>query len=113
MYNDINIGSTKLVSWTEIPGLENAAGVGSYTTTFQLSENWDNTMGAEIDLGRVQDSFRVWINDNLLPAGNRYDTVIDISQYPVSYTHLLLISLLRRNLLVSLLIILLVRDWLF
>lgn len=81
VYNDINIGSTKLVSWTEIPGLENAAGVGSYTTTFQLSENWDNTMGAEIDLGRVQDSFRVWINDNLLPAGNRYDTVIDISQY--------------------------------
>ena len=39
---DINVGQTELIPWKDMPQVgEDVSGVGTYTTTFTLPENWD------------------------------------------------------------------------
>jgi hypothetical protein len=51
-----------LKPWPEIPALQNAAGLGTYTTTFDLPAAWTATNGAMLSLGEVFDTFVVTIN---------------------------------------------------
>lgn len=78
VYNVIEVGETQLVSWTEIDAVKDAAGIGTYTATFTLPADWDEKDGAILDLGRVQDSFRVTVNGIAQENGNRCTSKMDI-----------------------------------
>jgi hypothetical protein len=67
-----------LKAWSAIPELQDASGIGTYTTTF----NWDGG-GALLDLGEVFDTYRVTINGRQLPAQDQLDTVVDAGPYLV------------------------------
>lgn len=46
---DINVGETELIPWKEIPQVgEDVSGIGTYTTTFTLPENWNQEDNALI-----------------------------------------------------------------
>lgn len=84
VFNTIDVGETTLKSWTEIDGIQNAAGIGTYTATFTLQQGWEQGKGAVLDLGRVQDSFRVTVNGTALPPSNRYTSKVDIGPYVIA-----------------------------
>lgn len=84
VFNTIDVGETTLKSWTEIDGIRNAAGIGTYTTSFTLQQGWEQGKGAILNLGRVQDSFRVTVNGTQLPPSNRYTSKVDIGPYVVA-----------------------------
>ena len=70
-----------LAPWREIPGLEDASGVGTYTTTFTLSK-WGAADGAYLDLGRVFDTYALQVNGHEVPV-DQLDTRVDVSEYLV------------------------------
>ena len=51
-----------LKPWPEIPALQNASGLGTYTTTFDLPATWTAANGATLSLGEVFDAFTVTVN---------------------------------------------------
>ena len=51
-----------LKPWPEILQLQNASGLATYTTAFDLPANWRATNGARISLGEVLDSFTLTVN---------------------------------------------------
>lgn len=51
-----------LKAWPEIPALKDAAGLGTYTTTFDLPATWTAKNGATLSLGEVFDTFTVEVN---------------------------------------------------
>jgi hypothetical protein len=51
-----------LKPWPEIPALQNASGLGTYTTTFDLPATWTAANGATLSLGEVFDTFTVTVN---------------------------------------------------
>jgi beta-galactosidase/beta-glucuronidase len=53
----------ELKAWPEIPALQNASGVGVYTTSFELPANWTKAHGARLSLGEVFDTFTVTVNN--------------------------------------------------
>ena len=67
-----------LKSWPDIPELETASGVGTFSTDFDLPETWDDTYGAYIELGQVVDSFKMWVNGREVKV-NQINPVADIS----------------------------------
>ncbi|MFF2852117.1 glycosyl hydrolase [Streptomyces sp. NPDC058001] len=68
-----------LKSWTEIPGIRDAVGVGTYTTTFQVPAGIRDG-GALLDLGAVSGTYRVWVNGKRVPAAEHLGTVIDLGE---------------------------------
>ncbi|MEQ6899690.1 glycosyl hydrolase [Nocardioides sp. YIM 152588] len=48
----IDVGTTDLVPWTQIGGLEDVSGIGTYTATLVLDE-WVSAWGATLNLGTV------------------------------------------------------------
>jgi hypothetical protein len=70
-----------LKAWTEIPELQDSAGVGTYTTTVDLGRDWDPDAGALLDLGTVTDTFRVRVNGRELPPADQLDPVVDVGPY--------------------------------
>ncbi len=75
---DVEIDS--LMPWPEIEGLENVSGKGTYTTSFDMKEGWKDGTGAIIDLGDVNYSYRLWINDREVTA-SQTNTRIDIGPF--------------------------------
>ena len=65
-----------LKPWPEIPALQNAAGLGTYSTTFDLPA----TYGATLSLGEVFDTFIVTINDRAV-AVDQLSAERDIGPY--------------------------------
>lgn len=61
-----------LVSWTDIPGLANASGVGYYSTTLSWPPSPANSTSADgaylVFTSKILHAVRVYINDQLLPA---------------------------------------------
>lgn len=53
--------------WSQIKGLENVSGIGSYKTSFIIASYQTEYMGAYLDLGMLSDTFMVNINDFALP----------------------------------------------
>jgi hypothetical protein len=51
-----------LKAWPEIPQLQHASGLGTYTTTFDLPAKWSAANGATLKLGEVFDTFTVTVN---------------------------------------------------
>ncbi len=51
-----------LKAWPDIPALQNASGVGTYTTSFDLPATWNANNGAILSLGEVFDTFTVTVN---------------------------------------------------
>ncbi|WP_262852822.1 glycosyl hydrolase [Mumia quercus] len=66
-----------LVPWTEVPGLEDASGIGRYTTTVTLPRTWDRTVGAYLDLGAVLGTYAVKVNGRAVVASPT-DTRVDV-----------------------------------
>jgi hypothetical protein len=67
--------------WTEIPELQDSAGVGTYTTTVDLGRDWPAGTGALLDLGAVSDTFRVRVNGRELRPIDQLDPVADVGPY--------------------------------
>ncbi|MGH1565785.1 glycosyl hydrolase [Mumia sp. DW29H23] len=67
-----------LAPWNEIAGLEDASGVGRYTTTITLPDTWDRSTGAYLDLGSVLGSYAVKINNRSVPRTSPTDTRLDV-----------------------------------
>jgi hypothetical protein len=71
-----------LPAWSAIPGLEDASGIGTYTTTLTAPDGWTGGHGAYLDLGRVVDSVRVTVNGRQLPPVNPMDdSRVDLGAY--------------------------------
>jgi hypothetical protein len=72
----------RLPSWSAIPGLKDASGIGTYTTTMRVPDAWTGGHGAYLDLGRVVDSVRVTVNGRVLPPVNPMDpSRVDLGPY--------------------------------
>jgi hypothetical protein len=67
-----------LQSWSKVPGLEDVSGVGRYRTTVDLGADWTGDDGAYLELGEVNDTFRVRVNGELLPPCDPMDSVVDL-----------------------------------
>jgi hypothetical protein len=51
-----------LKPWPEVPALENASGLGTYSTSFDLPFTWTAANGAMLSLGEVFDTFTLTVN---------------------------------------------------
>lgn len=71
----------ELKPWREIPGLEDASGIGTYSTSFTLAK-WGASDGAYLDLGRVFDTYALWVNGTQVPV-DQLDTRVDVTEFLV------------------------------
>lgn len=62
-----------------LEGCETMSGIGTYTATI----NWDSSKadGAYLDLGKVKDLYRLFINDSEVVGANPLDPAFDIGEY--------------------------------
>ena len=67
-----------LQSWSKVAGLEDVSGIGRYRTTIDLGADWTGDDGAYLELGEVNDTFRVRVNGELLPPCDPMDAVVDL-----------------------------------
>jgi hypothetical protein len=94
-----------LPSWTaitpqEVPGLNpadnltNAAGVGTYTTTFTLPGGWSKaTAGAYLNVGAAVDTVDIWVNDKRVTGVDQNDrNQVDVRRYLIPGTNTLKIT---------------------
>src|SRR5690625_3554764 len=71
-----------LAPWTEIDGLEDVSGIGDYSTVFELDHEWAPGLNTILlRLGKVSDTFRVWVNSQRVTAVDLLSDEIDISDY--------------------------------
>ena len=64
----INLNLNALKAWPDIEELKNVSGVGTYTYTLNLPNNWNSVNnGATISLGQVVDAFTLKVNDKIVP----------------------------------------------
>jgi hypothetical protein len=62
-----------LQPWNEIAGLNHASGVGAYTTTVTLPNDWTSRNGAYLDLGKAVDTVRVEVNGQAVDGIDQSD----------------------------------------
>ena len=67
-----------LQSWSKVAGFEDVSGIGRYRTTIDLGADWTGDDGAYLELGDVNDTFRVRVNGDLLPPCDPMDAVVDL-----------------------------------
>lgn len=58
----IEVELSELKPWPDIPELQYASGVGTYSTTVTLPSDWDSSYGATLSLGQVVDTFILNVN---------------------------------------------------
>jgi hypothetical protein len=58
----VEVDVNGLKPWPDIPRLQKASGLASYTTRFDLPAAWNAANGAILELGEVFDSFTVTVN---------------------------------------------------
>jgi hypothetical protein len=76
----IDIGRLEhLTSWTEIAAIQNASGLGTYTTQFEWTRN-DQT-AVIISFGPVLNTLKAWINGRQIPPVDPANPVADISSF--------------------------------
>ena len=71
---------TALKPWPEIPALQNASGLGTYTTTFDLPAAWSTANGAMLSLGEVFDTFTLTVNNRAVPI-DQISAEADVGPY--------------------------------
>ena len=75
----VTVSLDALVPWSSIPELADASGIGRYTATVTLPPAWAAAgVGAALDLGTVNDTFRVWANGQRVPPGGILDSRVDL-----------------------------------
>lgn len=102
---DVDFGEQKFGKWKDIAATEDqlnelgvtdmlyVSGVGEYTTTFTLPEDWSDTTGAYLDVTYGKDQIgEITINGTALDANNASDRV-DLGGYLVSGENTLTIKL--------------------
>ena len=102
---DVDFGEQKLGKWKDIAATEDqlnelgvtdmlyVSGVGEYTTTVTLPEDWSDTTGAYLDVTYGKDQIgEITINGTALDANNASDRV-DLGGYLVSGENTLTIKL--------------------
>ncbi len=57
-----------LQSWSKVSGFEDVSGIGRYRTTVDLGPDWTEDDGAYLELGEVNDTFRVRVNGEAAAA---------------------------------------------
>lgn len=67
-----------LQSWSKVSGLEDVSGIGRYRTTIDLGADWTEDDGAYLELGEVNDTFRVTVNGRTLAPLDPMDPVVDL-----------------------------------
>ncbi|KAL6922539.1 hypothetical protein FSST1_006565 [Fusarium sambucinum] len=81
----MNLDTQKVLKpWSEMSGVQNISGVGTYTATFQIPRVPGKDSVAVLQFGPVLNTMRAWVNDKQLPAIDIYDAQIDVSDYLVS-----------------------------
>ncbi|ETS77966.1 hypothetical protein PFICI_10028 [Pestalotiopsis fici W106-1] len=79
----IKIGTLpELTPWTNIDGLEQVSGVGTYSTSFQWFR--DSQAAICIDFGPVLNTLRAWINGNQISPVDPTNPTADISNFVVN-----------------------------
>ena len=73
----------ELVPWNEISGLEDAAGVATYTASFRLDEGWDTGLGAILTFDYVSDTMKLKVNGQEVAGVDQLSKTIDIGEYLV------------------------------
>jgi hypothetical protein len=82
-----NLGTTKEIrraelgaaqAWSKVPGLEDVSGVGRYRTVVDLGDDWTEDDGALLELGEVNDTFRVRVNGEELPPCDPLKATVDL-----------------------------------
>ncbi len=71
---------TALDAWSKVPGFEDVSGIGRYRTTIDLGKDWTGDDGAYLELGEVNDTFRVRVNGALLPPCDPMDATVDLGR---------------------------------
>jgi len=69
-----------LRAWPEIPELQHASGIGTYTTTLNLPDDWSSQPGAILSLGEVFDSFTLMVNGTSVPI-DQISAEADVGPY--------------------------------
>lgn len=82
---------SELSPWREIPGLETASGIGTYSSTFNLEGGWEEGLGAVLDLGAVSDTYRLTVNGTELTT-NQNDRTVDIGRHLVKGKNQLIVE---------------------
>ncbi|HZC73123.1 MAG TPA: glycosyl hydrolase [Jatrophihabitans sp.] len=75
----VHVELDALVPWSAIPQLQDASGIGRYRTTIELPAQWASGMGAVLDLGVVNDTFRVWVNGRRAPSSGPLRPQLDLA----------------------------------
>lgn len=74
---EVTVALDTLVAWPAIPALADSSGIGHYSTTVRLPNDWRGA-GAVLDLGTVTDTFRVWVNGHRVPSQGILTTRLDL-----------------------------------
>lgn len=77
---EISVELQKLVTWDKIEELgREVCGIGTYTTTFSLPEEWNEQNGALLDLDEFIGTAAVYVNGEKASPVDPSDPVIDIT----------------------------------
>lgn len=77
----INVGKLdKLVTWDQIDELKNVSGIGKYTATFKIGDDYKKGPKAYIHLGKIKDAYGLSINNKEVVI-DQISGIADISQY--------------------------------
>jgi hypothetical protein len=76
--HEVELG--QLSAWSKVPGLEDVSGVGRYRAAMDLGDDWTEDDGAFLELGEVNDTFRVRVNGEELPPCDLLDSTVDLGQ---------------------------------
>ncbi|NYI12192.1 hypothetical protein BKA05_003707 [Nocardioides marinus] len=71
----------QLVSWSEVPGFEDVSGIGRYRTQVDLGRDWRTEDGALLELGEVNDTFRVRVNGHDVGPCDPLVTTVDVGAW--------------------------------
>lgn len=70
-----------LAPWSQVPGLEDVAGIGRYRTTVDLGRDWTAEDGALLELGEVNDTFRVRVNGHDVGPCDPLGPTVDVGPW--------------------------------
>jgi hypothetical protein len=82
----INVALGDLKPWHKVLELQNASGIGTYTTSFTMPKGWNEGVGAYLNLGIVNFAYKLKINGKEVKT-SQVNTLSDIGPYIKSGTN--------------------------
>lgn len=70
-----------LAPWSAVTGLEDVSGVGRYRAVVDLGRDWTPGDGALLELGEVNDTFRVSVNGRPVGPCDVLDPTVDVGPH--------------------------------